>query len=821
MATISSSRVSQKLARQRTKYAEERVRIEAEEDRQIDLATEAAIRAKGKALQARQARKKLEVVIEAKRRTRAEQQRLELLEFQAFLQQRDASSLPSLTSESPCTASAAVAPYRGQTLSDDNYKHKYSSRECKLRAASSRPCYEQRATDADLGRRHKPAPPLNLGQPGAPTARARPHAAPAALRPPRPSDTRPAGDLSKVIKVAFSHGTPEAASTRRTGHSGSPPLIEGRPADKQTDCPLLTPRSAAITGLHQLTTIQLRQDRCRAAPCASRPHSGAAGEMGKTRPDYQTGKQIWVTTCDAPHTGNQLGGASANRGGWRHPADAPQPCDGAAPPRLAGRSRPGDTSRPKPELEAPPPSRQATAEAPVRKETDQKSFDKPFTRWFSQLRKICNYKLSSVQISRRLRDSTTAMQSSAEAVSTLQTAQPGARSRPRSGKEATVATGKAAAPETLAEAMSKLKTTQPGARSRPRPGKEATVATGKAAAPETLAEAMSKLKTPKSGARSRPGPQVEDQEEEEGAAPIADEPAIQPTARSLGSTPPSPAPPCCKREAVKLASPERNPAVIRRATATTAEKTAMSAEEPAILSTARSFQGPAIATARSATSAPMPPLKELKAAAVTTTGLEPAPEAVKRSTLMQKLKSSVHRKPERTEMTAASSRPARATSRRRPPPQRDKGSWSCNLSIHSQLTTESRRRRRHQCRAASRTEKVKAVFVTTARCRVASASREVTQATTRAQQAKQKQRVVMKTDPQRVNNFKVLYSLLETWSATTTSRGSLQFTGSLKQRRQQGTLQLNGDLVEGGDRLLLLHQGRRRAETGPLSAAAA
>jgi len=764
------------LARQRTKYAEERVRIEAEEDRQIDLATEAAIRAKGKALQARQAREKLEVVIEAKRRTRAEQQRLELLEFQAFLQKRDASSVPSLTSESPCTASAAVAPYRGQTLSDDNYKHKYSSRECKLRAASSRPCYEQRATDADLGRRHKPAPPLNLGQPGAPTARARPHAAPAALR--------PAGDLSKVIKVAFSHGTPEAASTRRTGHSGSPPLIEGRPADKQTDCPLLTPRSAAITGLHQLTTIQLRQDRCQAAPCASRPHSGAAGEMGKTRPDYQTGKQIWVTTCDAPHTGNQLGGASANRGGWRHPADAPQPCDGAAPPRLAGRSRPGDTSRPKPELEAPPPNRQATAEAPVRKETDQKSFDKPFTRWFSQLRKICNYKLSSVQISRRLRDSTTAMQSSAEAVSTLQTAQPGARSRPRSGKEA-------------------------------------TVATGKAAAPETLAEAMSKLKTPKSGARSRPGPQVEDQEEEEGAAPIADEPAIQPTARSLGSTPPSPAPPCCKREAVKLASPERNPAVIRRATATTAEKTAMSAEEPAILSTARSFQGPAIATARSATSAPMPPLKELKAAAVTTTGLEPAPEAVTRSTSMQKLKSSVHRKPERTEMTAASSRPARATSRRRPPPQRDKGSWSCNLSIHSQLTTESRRRRRHQCRAASRTEKVKAVFVTTARCRVASASREVTQATTRAQQAKRKQRVVMKTDPQRVNNFKVLYSLLETWSATTTSRGSLQFTGSLKQRRQQGTLQLNGDLLEGGDRLLLLHQGRRRAETGPLSAAAA
>jgi len=104
----------------------------------------------------------------------------------------------------------------------------------------------------------------------------------------------------------------------------------------------------------------------------------------------------------------------------------------------------------------------------------------------------------------------------------------------------------------------------------------------------------------------------------------------------------------------------------------------------------------------------------------------------------------------------------------------------------------------------------------------------------------------MKTDPQRVNDSKVLCSSMETWwkeviayCFSTKAGGELRPVlyqplqheaggrhagvqdGSLEQRRRRGALLLTGDLVEGGDRLLLLHQGRRRAETDPLSAAAA
>jgi len=52
----------------------------------------------------------------------------------------------------------------------------------------------------------------------------------------------------------------------------------------------------------------------------------------------------------------------------------------------------------------------------------------------------------------------------------------------------------------------------------------------------------------------------------------------------------------------------------------------------------------------------------------------------------------------------------------------------------------------------------------------------------------------MQMDPQRGDDFRALYSLLEAWSATTT---------------RQGSPQLTGDLVEEGDHLLLLNQGRR------------
>jgi len=203
---------------------------------------------------------------------------------------------------------------------------------------------------------------------------------------------------------------------------------------------------------------------------------------------------------------------------------------------------------------------------------------------------------------------------------------------------------------------------------------------------------------------------------------IEKKPAILSTARSLGTTASTPASLIGRQEANELASPEKNPAVVWQPA--TSGGAAVIAEMPAILSTTGSLHGPATTSGRSTASAPAPLLKKLKTAAVTGTGLDPAPEADRGSASVQQPKL-VHRKSETAEVTAASSGPARATSRQRPPPQRDKCSYSCTpqLITESQLChRQSRRRWRH---AAPETEKVKAVPITTARCQVSSASRKV------------------------------------------------------------------------------------------------